>query len=250
MHGAVVGVGGYGWITPLVGFLTACLGGALGLRCTTRSLLVERSWRPGWAALGATAIGSGIWTMHFIAMMGFTITGSPLNYDKRTMAASLAVAVVMAGAGIVIVRHGRGSVLSVLTGGTITGLGVASSHYLCMAGVRLHGRFVYDNLLVALSVVIAVVALTAAVAIAVRRRGPLPTLAAALLTGAAATGTHYAGMAALRVRLDPGPVAAGEPVAPSLAPMLAGPLVLLVGAGFLVLLGPLLLTARPGRADA
>ena len=49
MQGTVDGFS-YGVVTPLVAYLMACLGGALGLRCTTRSLLVSHSWRPAWLA--------------------------------------------------------------------------------------------------------------------------------------------------------------------------------------------------------
>ncbi|RSS79127.1 hypothetical protein EF918_18505 [Streptomyces sp. WAC06614] len=260
-------LGEHGWSIPLLGFLAACLGGALGLRCTTRSLLVGSSWWPGWTALGAVAIGSGIWTMHFIAMMGFSITGSPLNYDKRTMAACLAVGTVMAGAGTLIVRHGRGSALSVLTAGTLVGLGVASAHYLGMAGVRLNGRFEYDVRLVVLSVVVAVSAGTAALWLAVRggRTGPLAALGPGLLTGTAVTCAHYIGMAALRVRLDPpadgttgttGAVTGATDATgtmthtgpEALAALLAGPVLLLLGAGLLVLLAEV--RPRPGNVEA
>lgn len=82
MQGTVDGFS-YGLVTPLVAYLMACLGGALGLRCTTRSMLVAQSWRPGWLALGSAAIGSGIWTMHFVAMMGFTVRGPRSTTTRR-----------------------------------------------------------------------------------------------------------------------------------------------------------------------
>lgn len=53
----------YGLVTPVAAFVMACLGGALGLRCTTRSVRTEGAFKPGWLALGAVSIGSGIWTM-------------------------------------------------------------------------------------------------------------------------------------------------------------------------------------------
>lgn len=104
MQGTVDGFS-YGLVTPLVAYLMACLGGALGLRCTTRSMLVSHSWRPGWLALGSAAIGSGIWTMHFIAMMGFSVQETPIHYDKPITFASLGVAILMVGIGIFIVGY-------------------------------------------------------------------------------------------------------------------------------------------------
>src|SRR5207248_2976945 len=154
MQGTVDGFS-YGLVTPVVAFLMASLGGALGLRCTTRSMLVAHSWRPGWLALGSVAIASGIWTMHFVAMMGFKVVQASIHYDKAMTFASLGVAVVMVGIGIFIVGYKGASGTALFTGGTITGLGIASMHYLGMAAMRLNGRLEYNTLTVAASVVIA-----------------------------------------------------------------------------------------------
>ncbi|MEV7792369.1 MHYT domain-containing protein [Streptomyces sp. NPDC087512] len=248
MHGTVDGFS-YGLVTPLVAYFMACLGGALGLRCTTRSLLVTHSWRPGWLALGSAAIGSGIWTMHFVAMMGFTVEHTPIRYDWLMTFASLAVAVVMVGVGIFIVgyRGARGTAL--FTGGTITGLGIASMHYLGMAGMRLDGQLEYNTFTVAVSVVIAMAAATAALWAAGQVRGFLWSVGASLVMGLAVTGMHYTGMAALDVHLQgtSEPTTGGSP-AELLAPMLIGPLAFLVLAGVVVLFDPLMVMGRTAGA--
>ncbi|GAA3139230.1 MHYT domain-containing protein [Streptomyces rameus] len=245
MQGTVDGFS-YGAVTPLVAYLMACLGGALGLRCTTRSLLVTHSRRPAWLALGSAAIGSGIWTMHFVAMMGFSIAETPIHYDKPMTYASLGIAVVMVGAGIFIVGYRGTTGTPLFTGGTITGLGVASMHYLGMAGVRFHGRFTYDTLTVAASVVIAVVAATAALWAAGQVRGFAWSVGASAVMGLAVSGMHYTGMAALGVHLDGASHATGgAPAASVLAPMLIGPLAFLLLAGAVVIFDPLMVTGRP-----
>ncbi|MGW3204960.1 MHYT domain-containing protein [Streptomyces sp. NPDC001135] len=236
----------YGAVTPVVAYLMACLGGALGLRCTTRSLLVTHSRRPAWLALGSAAIGSGIWTMHFVAMMGFAIKGTPIHYDKSITYASLGLAVVMVGVGIFIVGYRGATGTALFTGGTITGLGVASMHYLGMAGVRFHGRFTYNTLTVAASVVIAVVAATAALWAAGRVRGFMWSVGASLVMGLAVSGMHYTGMAALGVHLDGMTHTAGGAPEPSvLTPMLIGPLAFLLLAGVVVIFDPLMIMGRP-----
>ena len=198
MQGTVDGFS-YGLVTPLVAFLMACLGGALGLRCTARARTAGRSWRPGWLALGSVAIGSGIWTMHFIAMTGFTIEGTSIHYDRAMTFASLAVAIVMVGIGIFIVGYQGACGTPLFTGGTITGLGIASMHYLGMAGMRLDGRLEYDTVVVAASVAIAMAAATAALWAAGQVRGLRWSVGASLVMGVAVTGMHYIGMAAVEV---------------------------------------------------
>ncbi|MGW0734693.1 MHYT domain-containing protein [Streptomyces sp. NPDC002851] len=246
MQGTVDGFS-YGLVTPVVAYLMACLGGALGLRCTARALLVADSWRPAWLALGSAAIGSGIWTMHFIAMMGFTVAETPVHYDVPTTFASLGVAILMVGIGIFIVGYRGATVMALFTGGTITGLGVASMHYLGMAGMRLHGTLQYDTFTVSVSVVIAMAAATVALWAAVQVRGIMWSLGAALVMGLAVSGMHYMGMAALSVELHhTSSMPPGESPAELLAPMLIGPLTFLLLAGVVVMFDPLMLAARRG----
>ncbi|MEU1405162.1 MHYT domain-containing protein [Streptomyces sp. NPDC005728] len=247
MQGTVDGFS-YGVVTPVVAFLMACLGAALGLRCTTRSLLVTHARRPAWLALGSAAIGSGIWTMHFVAMMGFTIKEAPIHYDKPITYASLGLAIVMVGIGIYIVGYRGATGTALFTGGTITGLGVASMHYLGMAGMHFDGRFTYNTFTVAASVVIAVVAATAALWAAGQVRGFLWSVGASLVMGLAVTGMHYTGMAALDVHLHGTSTAAtSSSQAGVLAPMLIGPLAFLLLAGVVVMLDPLMVMGRPAR---
>ncbi|MFD6437280.1 MHYT domain-containing protein [Streptomyces venezuelae] len=247
MQGTVDGFS-YGVVTPVVAYLMACLGGALGLRCTTRSLLVEHSWRPGWLALGSAAIGSGIWTMHFVAMMGFTVEEAPIHYDKPLTFASLAVAIVMVGIGIFIVGYRGATGTALFTGGTVTGLGVATMHYLGMAGMRLRGTLEYNTLTVAASVVIAMVAATAALWAAGQVRGILWSLGASLVMGLAVSGMHYMGMAGLSVHLHgSGAAPPGDSPAEILAPMMIGPLAFLLLAGVIVMFDPLMVMG--GQAD-
>ncbi|MFB7741356.1 MHYT domain-containing protein [Streptomyces sp. NPDC056132] len=249
MHGTVDGFS-YGLVTPVAAFIMACLGGALGLRCTARSLRAGRSFKAAWLALGATSIGSGIWTMHFIAMMGFSVHEVPFGYDRGITFASLAVAIVMVGIGVFIVGYRGATPMALVTGGTVTGLGVATMHYLGMAGIRMNGEFQYNTVVVSVSVVIAVVAATTALWAAVSVRGFLASLAASLVMGVAVSGMHYTGMAALSVQLHSGaagapPPAGGESSAALLAPMLIGPIAFLVLAGVVVMFDPLVVMGKP-----
>ncbi|MFB7215673.1 MHYT domain-containing protein [Streptomyces sp. NPDC056255] len=247
MQGTIDGFS-YGAVTPVAAFLMACLGAALGLRCTNRSLRTERSFKAGWLALGATSIGSGIWTMHFIAMMGFSVEGVAIGYDMPITFASLAVAVGMVGVGIFIVGYRGATTMALVTGGTITGLGVATMHYLGMAGMRLDGQFEYDTVTVALSVVIAVVAATTALWAAVSVHGFLPSLGASVVMGVAVSGMHYTGMAALSVHLHPD-AAAGDGSSAPLVPLLIGPACFLILAAVVVMFDPLMVMGTPDWND-
>ncbi|SDL05962.1 MHYT domain-containing protein [Streptomyces indicus] len=252
MDGTIDGFS-YGWVTPVVGYVMACFGSALGLRCTTRSLFDARTWRPGWLLLGAGAIGCGIWTMHFIAMIGFTVREARVAYDWPLTYGSLAVAIVVVSVGVFIVGYLGATVPALLTGGVITGLGVAGMHYMGMAAMTVRGGSLgYDAGTVAVSLVIAIVAATAALWCAVQVRGLLWSLGASLIMGVAVTGMHYTGMAAVHVHLH-GAVGSGTTgTSPfgMLVPMLIGPLAFLVVAGAVVMFDPMMIMGESGRGAA
>lgn len=193
----------FGWPTPAISYVMACVGAALGLRCTLRALAATGSSRRNWLLTAAAAIGSGIWTMHFVAMFGFTVDGTELRYNVPLTILSLVVAVLVVGLGVFAVGYGRRRGRSLALGGLITGIGVAAMHYLGMSAVRLHGVIAYDIGTVALSVLIAVAAATAALWAAVTIRNLFAAGAAALVMGIAVSLMHYTGMAAVRVQLEP-----------------------------------------------
>src|SRR5579871_1148782 len=63
-----------GLLNPILGYAVSCLGAFLGLRCVTRARVCQGPERVGWLSLAAVSVGAtGIWAMHFIAMLGFTI---------------------------------------------------------------------------------------------------------------------------------------------------------------------------------
>ncbi len=76
-------------------------------------------------------------------------------------------------------------------------------HYLGMAAVRLHGVVAYDPVLVGLSVLIAVVAATAALWAALNIKSPVAVTLASLIMGAAVSSMHYTGMFAVSVSVAP-----------------------------------------------
>ncbi|MFE2041943.1 MHYT domain-containing protein [Streptomyces sp. NPDC059477] len=193
----------FGWLTPALSYAMACIGAALGLRCTVRALATTGRSRRNWLITAASAIGTGIWTMHFVAMLGFGVSGTDIRYDVPLTILSLIVAMVVVCAGVFAVGYGRDRGRALLAGGLTTGLGVASMHYLGMAAVRLHGEVRYDPALVALSVVIAVVAATAALWAALNITSPVAVTVASLVMGAAVSSMHYTGMLAVDVRVAP-----------------------------------------------
>ncbi|MET7286358.1 MHYT domain-containing protein [Streptomyces sp. NPDC005573] len=193
----------FGWLTPALSYVMACIGAALGLRCTMRALATTGRSRRNWLVTAASAIGTGIWTMHFVAMLGFRVSGTDIRYDVPLTILSLVVAMAVVCGGVFAVGYSRDPNRALLLGGLATGLGVASMHYLGMAAVRLHGHVTYDPVLVGVSVLIAVVAATAALWAGLNIKSPVAVTLASLVMGAAVSSMHYTGMFAVSVRVTP-----------------------------------------------
>ena len=190
----------YGPVTPVLGFVMSSLGCFLGLRCTTRARASHGAPRVRWLLLAAVSIATtGIWVMHFVAMLGFTIPGQTITYSVPVTVLSMLIAVVVVGIGLLIVGFGSAGWRNLLLGGVIIGFGVASMHYIGMAAMKMPDTVRYNNTLVVLSVVIAVVAGTAALWAALRLTAVWATLVASLIMGVAVSGMHYTGMAAMHV---------------------------------------------------
>jgi NO-binding membrane sensor protein with MHYT domain len=228
----------YGWITPAFSYGLSVLGSLLALVCTARAREVsEPGRRARWLALAAWSLGgTGIWVMHFMAMIGFDVPGSPIRYDVVTTIASWVTAIVVVGIGLFIVGFGKRSVLKVIVGGIFTGVGVAAMHYSGMAALRLEGAVGYDRRLVLASVVIAVVAATVALWFTITlRRGPAIGVAA-LIMGVAVNGMHFTGMAGMRVQLHdtPGNVT-GVPALLFLGPIMVFVLIVVITLAYALL---------------
>jgi NO-binding membrane sensor protein with MHYT domain len=167
---------------------------------------VEGWSRVWWLSLSAVSIGvTGIWTMHFIAMLGFTVNGQVIQYNIPVTILSMLIAVAVVAVGLFIVGFGGEGLQPLLVGGTILGIGVAGMHYMGMYAMRMPDTIHWNVPLVILSLIIAVVAGTAALWAALRLHGGTAVLlGASLVMGVAVSGMHYTGMAALHVFSAPG----------------------------------------------
>ncbi|MFI0352970.1 MHYT domain-containing protein [Actinomadura sp. 9N407] len=234
----------YGALTPVLAYVMSCMGSLLGLLCMTRAREAEGRSRAKWLAVAALAIGgTGIWVMHFIAMLGFRVSGMQIRYDVPLTLLSALVSVVVVGTGLFIVAYGGFRLSALLGGGLLTGAGVAAMHYLGMSAMNMPGHIDYAPLTVTASVAIALAAATAALWFAVHARGLLAITAASAIMGVAVTGMHYTGMFAVHVHPDPAVAAVGG----AQVAELIGPLI--VGISLVALLLLLIIAVNPPEED-
>ena len=209
--------------------------------------------RARWLLLAAVSIGAtGIWVMHFIAMLGYTINGQAITYNVPVTILSMVIAIAVVAVGLFIVGFGRGDDRRrLLLGGSIIGIGVAGMHYMGIWAMRMPDTMGFSPILLILSVIIAMVAGTAALWAANTLSGLTATLVASLIMGVAVSGMHYTGMAALHVYHAPsgGMLAMGAGVSATsfLLPLILGISILTFLVTAIVTMAP---TAEEMREDA
>ncbi|WP_229797363.1 putative bifunctional diguanylate cyclase/phosphodiesterase [Jeongeupia chitinilytica] len=165
-----------------------------------RVALAHGNAKRWWLAGGAFAMGLGIWSMHFIGMLAFSLP-IPLGYDPLITLLSLLAAVIASAFALWLVCQPTLPFQRLVFGALLMGSGIAAMHYTGMAAMRMLPGIRYDPSLFALSIAVAVGASGAALWIAFRLRYGSPHLklvrcGAAIVMGGAIVGMHYTGMAA------------------------------------------------------
>jgi two-component system cell cycle sensor histidine kinase/response regulator CckA len=155
-----------------------------------------------WLVGGASAMGLGIWSMHYIGMLAFTLP-VPVSYDWPTVMLSLRVVILASGVALYVVSRKSMSLPRTVAGSIVMGSGIAAMHYIGMAAMRSTAMCHYNPLLVALSVALAIaisfVALRLAFLARDEKKGlSLRKIASAASMGLAIPVMHYTGMAAVR----------------------------------------------------
>ena len=153
-----------------------------------------------WWAVGSVAMGTGIWAMHFVGMLGFWLP-IRLGFAGNLTLASWAVAVVASSIALWVASQPDFNLRRLVVASLMMGAGICAMHYVGMAALDMAPGIVWDWGTVALSAAIAVGASAAAMSIfaLIRRQGERRfgiQLSAALLMGVAICGMHYTGMAA------------------------------------------------------
>nr|WP_225777500.1 EAL domain-containing protein [Pseudomonas sp. Marseille-Q3773] len=192
--------GSYSSSLVLISLCVAILASYTALDLTGRIAMAKGRAALLWMGGGALAMGIGVWSMHFIGMLAFSLP-IDLGYDLALTAFSLLIAVISSGFALWLVSQPSLPWLQLVFGALVMGAGIACMHYTGMAALRMLPGIDYDPTLLGASLLIAVGASAAALWIAFRLRAHTPYVRqirglAAVVMGFAIVGMHYTGMAA------------------------------------------------------
>ena len=228
----------YDPILVFASILVAIMAAFTGLRMASGlSLLAPTDRRPR-IAKAAVALGGGIWSMHFIAMLAMTLE-VPITYAALPTLGSVLVAILMTGVGLIVLHFGERDQKRILAAGVLAGLGIVSMHYLGMSAISGNVTVSYRIEGVVISTLIAILASGFAFQLAYRRR-TLPTLVfGSIAFGLAVSAMHYSAMAFTHFGLTDHRAVSVEPLLSS------GVLAMIVALASFVICGLFLLMAIP-----
>src|SRR5580700_4047001 len=104
----------------------------LGGRVTASRGSVRSLWLMG----GAAAMGIGIWSMHYIGMLAYSLP-VPIFYHWPTVLWSLLAAILASAVALFVVSRKEMGLLRIGVGGLLMGSGIAAMHYVGMDAMRL-----------------------------------------------------------------------------------------------------------------
>ncbi|SFK83509.1 MHYT domain-containing protein, NO-binding membrane sensor [Paenibacillus sp. 1_12] len=158
----------------------------------------KRQWL--WVSFGAVAMGMGIWSMHFVGMLAFSLT-VPVAYDIWLVVLSMLVAIIASFIALSIVGRQQVKLRQLISGGMLLAGGISAMHYIGMAAMMID--ITYDPFFFLLSIVIAIVASNSALLLSfyLGRGRVWKKLGSGLIMGAAIVGMHYTGMMAAHFQL-------------------------------------------------
>ena len=192
--------GSYDHILVALSVLIAILASYAALDLARHVTSAQGRARLLWLTGGASAMGFGIWSMHYIGMLAFRLP-IPVQYDWPTVLLSLLAAILASAIALFVVSRSRMGVIRAVLGSIFMGGGIATMHYTGMAAMRLPAICSYSTGLVTLSVLLAIVISLVALFLTFYFRGDTTAwswrkMLSAMVMGAAIPVMHYTAMAA------------------------------------------------------
>lgn len=184
----------------------------MALQVASQSLLTPNKYkRYLLTSCGSIALGGGVWSMHFIGMLAFSLC-TPISYDVELTALSFIPSVAASWVALNVISTHKPRVSQFVIGGILVGAGIGTMHYVGMAAMKMAPLLRYDMFFFSLSIIVAVILaiLSLWIRFSLNHLGRF-TLSdlhknaiAALVMGCAISAMHYIGMAAARFVRPPG----------------------------------------------
>ena len=173
----------------VVSFLIALVAGFTGLTLTKDLSQKSFSQRKIAVSLASVALGGGIWSMHFVAMLGLQMPVL-FYYDAAITLASALLAILIVGVALGLLHFFERRPKILFLSGSLVGFGILTMHYLGMAGLQLC-RPIYTVQGISLAFLSAISLCVAAIWIAYEQRSNRNILLGTVCFGLAVFAVHF-----------------------------------------------------------
>ena len=180
----------------IMSWVVALVAGFTGLSLTrdlSRKPIVQRQIS---IALASIALGGGIWSMHFVAMLGLDLPVL-FYYDAAITLVSALTAILIVGAALVLLHFVERTPLVISAAGGIVGVGILGMHYIGMAGLQLC-RAIYTPFGIIFSSIVAICLCVVAFRVAYDRRENRNIFLGTICFAVAVCSVHFLAMAGTR----------------------------------------------------
>ena len=200
----------YDPLLVLLSVLIAICGGYTCFHLMDRlTRLYGASWKSTILA-AALAIGGGIWSMHFVAMLAMNMPDT-VSYNLQETLLSALIAIGVTAIALYLVTFRKATAHMTVVSGILLGIGISAMHYVGMGAIRGNFTVSYDAGLVVVSVLVGTGASIMALYLALRVRNRLKQIPAAIAMGLGISGMHYTGMLATSFTLSGDAIAIAAP---------------------------------------
>lgn len=192
---------GHNPVLVAMSLVVALVAGFTGLSLTkdlSRKSLIQKRVA---VSLAAIALGGGIWSMHFVAMLGMQL---PIlfYYDAAITLASALVAILIVAGALVILHFTNRTPGLIVLAGVVVGIGILVMHYIGMAGLQLC-RAVYTPAGLILSSIAAIALCVLAFGVAYGKRNNRNIVLGTSCFGLAVFLVHFLAMAGTNFVSEP-----------------------------------------------
>ncbi|RDC72895.1 carbon monoxide dehydrogenase [Rhodovulum sp. 12E13] len=179
------------------------MAGFTGLCLTRGAQALDVGPRKRAVAASAIVLGGGIWSMHFVAMLGLQLP-IPFFYDALTTLISALVGILIVGLGLILLHFRARTASTITLAGLVFGVGILAMHYIGMAGMEAC-RAAYAPLGLAASATVSLGLSVVAIRVAYGERTRRNIVLGTVCFAVAVVALHYLAIAGTRFFADPVP---------------------------------------------
>ena len=183
----------YDYLLVLASILVSLMASFTGLTLTKGISALPEGRRKMQVVMASLALGGGIWSMHFVAILAMRFP-LPIDYDSLYTLGSALIAILMAGIALLTMHFAPRTWLSQIVSGVVLGNGIVVMHYVGMSAIR--GCLpLYDPFGVALAIAGATITGVIAIGVAYARRDTAHILASTIIFGSSVVVVHFIAIA-------------------------------------------------------